>query len=556
MKKNIITILIISSLVFITFRLTLFHQFVEMDDPLHLLQNKNVLSLEWQNIQSIFSSNVSGHYMPLTILMFAVEYHLFQFNPFIYHLNNLLLHIGVVILIFLFGRNLGLSVIGAASAALIFGIHPIHVESVAWVTERKDVLYSFFYMFSLNAYLCYLVRKSRRYYFLSIIFGFLSILSKPMAFSLPLIFLLCDWFKRRNLNKEMIIDKIPHFLYIVPISLVSYFSLHNLFKIENTFLESILLCIRNFLFYLHKFILPINLTPLYNFTIPISILHHEYLLSIIAFLILMILLIRFKSSRWLWFALLFYLFSLAVMLNYDDRAYITTISDRRMYLPSLGICLWIGFLIEQLTGRIAPKIMIRRGLFLLLSGFFMALSFMSINQSMVWKNNQAYWDHVLQVTPENSLAFYARGIIFQKQGDFDQAIADYSKSISINPQSAVAYNNRGIVYDLLGKYNLAVIDYNQAIAINPKHAKAHNNRGYLYFQMGSYLHAINDYNISIKLYPEEPLTYLNRSRCYYQLKKFDKALEDAKTAQLLGVLNLDDYIMEISINSTNPNQDF
>ena len=270
----------------------------------------------------------------------------------------------------------------------------------------------------------------------------------------------------------------------------------------------------------------------------------------------MILLIRFKSSRWLWFALLFYLFSLAVMLNYDDRAYITTISDRRMYLPSLGICLWIGFLIEQLTGRIAPKIMIRRGLFLLLSGFFMALSFMSINQSMVWKNNQAYWDHVLQVTPENSLAFYARGIIFQKQGDFDQAIADYSKSISINPQSAVAYNNRGIVYDLLGKYNLAVIDYNQAIAINPKHAKAHNNRGYLYFQMGSYLHAINDYNISIKLYPEEPLTYLNRSRCYYQLKKFDKALEDAKTAQLLGVLNLDNYIMEISINSTNPNQDF
>jgi len=207
---------------FAVFTPVLDNELVNWDDQYHLLNNPTVISLAPGNIARIFKSIVITAYHPIPILTYALEYHFFQFNPFIYHLNNLLLHLGIVALIFLLAGRLGLSKEASFLAALIFAIHPMHVETVAWVTERKGLLYSLFYVMSLFFYAGYIQKGKKQNYFLSLLCGLLSILSKPIACSLPLILFLLDWFFKRRVNKKLLIEKIPYFLYVIPITFITY----------------------------------------------------------------------------------------------------------------------------------------------------------------------------------------------------------------------------------------------------------------------------------------------------------------------------------------------
>ena len=160
---------------------------LQWDDRVHLTENRQVKSLSLENIGNIFTSTVSDTYIPLTILSFAIEHHFAGWNPFVYHLDNLILHLLVVVCVYIFILQLGFSKLTAFLATMVFAIHPTRVESVAWVTERKDVLYGMFYMLALNSYLKYVKSRKMRFYVISIFMGIFSILAKPMALSLPLI---------------------------------------------------------------------------------------------------------------------------------------------------------------------------------------------------------------------------------------------------------------------------------------------------------------------------------------------------------------------------------
>lgn len=218
----------IVALVILAYSPSLKNQFVNWDDDAHLLANPFVHPV---NVRDIFTTTVNGIYIPLTSLSFALEYHFFKANPFIYHLDNLLLHLAVTVMVFLFCLRCGLSVLAAGLAALIFGLHPAHVESVAWVTEHKDVLYAFFYILALLCYLRYLrVRKEapgyrRGWAFgLTLIFGFLSVLAKPMALSLPLVLFVLDWFFKRELTIRSCMEKMYCGLAIIPVAWITYVS--------------------------------------------------------------------------------------------------------------------------------------------------------------------------------------------------------------------------------------------------------------------------------------------------------------------------------------------
>ena len=211
-------------IVFGAFLPSLKNGFVNWDDDCYVLNSSSISSsISASNLKSIFTSFSVGHYQPLTILSYAFDYQLFKLNPYYYHLTNLILHLLnsllVFYLIYLLSGNIGVSFI----TAILFGIHPLHVESVAWISERKDVLYSFFFLLSCIIYLYYLTKeRNSKYYLLSLFLFLCSLLSKSMAVTLPLLLLLMDYYLKRKPNKELLLDKIPYF-FLTAISCIIVF---------------------------------------------------------------------------------------------------------------------------------------------------------------------------------------------------------------------------------------------------------------------------------------------------------------------------------------------
>jgi protein O-mannosyl-transferase len=221
MAKNILILIVF---VFVVFSPCLKAGFIDLDDDGHILNNAVLQDLSLSSIKQIFTQTPNGTYIPLTILSFALEKHFFGFNPFVFHLDNLSFYTAIVVLVLLLARRMGLSIEAAFLAALIFAIHPMRVESVVWVTERKDVLYAFFYLLALHQYWSYLKTLSINYYFATVLFGILSILAKPMALSLPLILLVFDWFYGRSFNRRVLMEKVPILLYVIILAGIISFS--------------------------------------------------------------------------------------------------------------------------------------------------------------------------------------------------------------------------------------------------------------------------------------------------------------------------------------------
>jgi tetratricopeptide (TPR) repeat protein len=503
MKKLSIAFIIFSilSACAVTFSPVLKCDFVNWDDNHYLLDNPLVKSLDFDNIIRIYRTSVFKIYSPLPIHSFAVEYHFFKLDPFIYHFNNLMLHLGVVGLIFWFCHQMGLSVPAAASAALLFGIHPMHVESVAWVSERKDVLYAFFYMLSLNCYLRYLALHKTRFYGLAALTGLLSILSKPTALSLPLIFYLCDWFKGRRFDRTAVIEKGWVLGYIVPIAWQSYIS--HQYSYATNWYDETLKVLWIFMFYIKKFLFPSPLNMFYDLPEPVSIFNPVYAATAAAFFLLVFLCVYFRRHKIFIFANLFYVLSIffalrRVIEHSPGGAPFYGIENRFMYIPSLGYCLLVGWAI----GR-ALEFYEKRGYakclmaVVLITIVFIFLSFTAFLQCRHWTNSMTLWDSV----------------------------------IARNPRVAIAYNNRGIEQK---SDALALEDYNKCVSIDPYFIEAYFNRAAVLSRSGEYSLAIQDYTKCVQLYPEDAESYYLRAQNYYKLGDNDKAEADISKAKALG----------------------
>ena len=487
---------------------------------------------------------VNKVYIPLTLFSFALEYHFFGHNPFIYHFTNLLLHMIVTGLIFLFSLRIGANLRAAFLGALLFGLHPMHVESVAWISERKDVLYAFFYMLALCNYWSYLESKQKTPYFLTVLFGLLSILTKPMALSLPLAFFVCDWFYGRKLNAKVFADKIPHFLYIIPIAWKTYslFSRVPFKHIEN----AILIWVWTFIFYIRKFVFPVNLLPHYELPHPILLFHPSYITSLWLFCLLLYLIYHFRNNRWLIFACLFYFVSIFFLLRYADvRMFgnLSVVADRFMYLPSMGFCIFFGVLMDEIfeadvtKGKVFQKV----GYFCAVI-LFMGLSFSTYNQTKIWRNEIRLWTYVIQKSPQDALAYVNRAIEYKKRRQYDLAIADCTRAIDINPQFYIsAYTSKNNKYSINNNRFIEIDQTNTALTNNPYLVVAYRERGFIYKMTKQYPLAIADFNKVISINPQDAEVYFNRSRVFYALGEQKKANENASKAKLLGYAVDDSY---------------
>jgi len=522
--KYVLSLMLVLGITFFSFSPALNNQFVNWDDPEHFLENPNVQFLTGDNTARIFRGNGVNAYRPLTILSFAIEHHFFGFNSFIYHLDNILLHLGVICFVFIFALQTGLSTSAAVLAALLFGIHPMRVESVAWVTERKDVLYAFFYMAALVQYWRYLGNQKKLTYLSTIFLGFLSMLSKPMALSLPAVFFICDWFYNRKFTLRVFIEKIPYVVYIVPLLLITTGAYT--FDTKTGVGEGILAWVWSFIFYLKKFVWPMTLVPLYDLPVPVSLLTPPFTAALVLFSLFLVLTFRLKTNRWWLFSVLFYFVSIACLLKYHGEDP-NVVADRYMYLPSLGFCLLFGYVcgkILEAAGR--QSLIARRCILVLLIGIFSLLSFKTYQQTKVWQNSFSLWNHVLTCFPDNPIALNNRGSIYKEGGQDQLALSDFNRALAIDSGHVSALYNRGTMYERLGDDDLALADYDRVLQLDPETGVAYRSRGALYFRRGDRRSAFSDLTEAVKIDPDNINFLKARGNAYATIGRFDLALKD------------------------------
>jgi tetratricopeptide (TPR) repeat protein len=511
--------------IFVFFAPALKAEFLNWDDNHHIFLNRHITSIAPANIRSIFLSSVNGTYIPLTILTFALEYKFFQLNPAFYHLDNLLLHLLTVLLIFRLGLNLQLPRPAAFMAAMIFAIHPMHVESVVWVTERKDVLYALFYLSSLSCYFHYVRTQKGGWYILSLLAGALSILAKPMALSLPWILLLMDWFLGRRLGWRLIVEKIPFVLAIEPLAWVTYTLNARAVGLHPQ--SSPLIWLWTSTFYIQKFVLPVHLMPIYWLPYPLSLGNIAYIKAAAIFALFAAAVIWLRKDRWFIFAVLFFAGSGFFLWRYD-YADVSVVADRFMYLPSLGFCFFFGWLFERMRRHFSS--VKKMSVWKLALPVVLVLGILTFKQTLIWQRDMTFWDTFFSKHPNKILAYSHISSAMVRHGQYDMALDYCNKLLKIYPDVGEIYNNRGIIYQIMKAYGLAMADFNKAIELNPYSAKSYNNRGCLYRMLGQYDLALKDLNRSIELDGKYARAYYNKGFVLSVREDYQNALENFNKA--------------------------
>ncbi len=563
-RKTPLIVLILIAVSFVSFAPVLRQGFLNWDDPVYVTNNPDVLRLDREHLAGLLTARVEQIFVPLTVFSYALEYHFFGFQPFFYHLDNLLLHAGVVILAFFLGRRLGLSEIAAFLGALFFAVHPMHVESVAWVSERKDVLYSFFYLLALLSYARYVLEGRRWAYWGSVVAGLLSMLAKPMALSLPLTMLLCDLFWKRPRSVKALIDKLPHVAYGIGIGWMTY-ALHARVPLRNIG-EAALLWMWSFGFHIQKFLFPYPLLVLYETPRPVTMANPAYMLSTALFVLLLTGPWLLRKNRMAWFAVAFYALSIFFLLKMDARIDLIMVSDHYMYLPSLGFCYLLGTIWAiAVTGKTADEQRVAGGARVWGRGaalglLIFALCFSTVRQAAAWGNELQLWERVLaffpssiahdnigscytthgrfdeairhhtqalQILPREDARIYShRGLAYVHKGEFAAAIEDYTRSLRYDPGYRFAYFNRAIAYDLSGQHEKALADYTMALELQPRNYWAFYLRGVLHHTMGNDALAYRDLDAAIAIYPRFSSAFFIRGQLHLLAKDFDAAIAD------------------------------
>ncbi len=516
------------------------NSFTNWDDDLYVTANPLIHSLAWRNILRIFSPGtfVFGNYQPITILSYVLSYAVGRLNPAGYILLDFLLHLLNVLLVFIFIRKISKNDFAAFLCALLFGIHPMHVESVAWISGRKDLLYSFFFLASSILYLSYLERKNRfamlRYSAAFILF-ILSLLSKSSSVTLPVVLILIDYFQGRKFSKKAVIDKISFFLPSILIGLWAIKGQHESASLAGygavSVFSRVAIACHSFIFYVVNFFIPVKLSAFYPYpdSLPASLPLH-YSLSPLVVVASGMVAWYFRRSKVFVFGFVFFLINVIFILHFIPVG-ATVTADRFSYLAYIGLSIIVvgygerGFALLRLR---SVKVSISAAI------CFVTLIFVyaTHERCKVWKNSVTLWTDVVGKYP-TAPAYKNRGNAYYANHDYARAIEDYTMVISEHPSYAGGYNDRGLAYDALGDHARAAEDYSRAIAHDVGFAKAYNNRGSDYYLNGNYDRAINDFERAIALDSGFADAYNNRGNLLNSKGEYAGAIADYSRAVAL-----------------------
>jgi len=482
MLRTPLTALLLALLSFYAYLPVLDNDFIFWDTQDYVINNPHIRALTWENLSWMLTALYAANWHPLTWLSHAIDYQLYELQPWGHHLSNLLLHSANTVWVFLLGLRLGhllcvpsakpnpstltqTNVFWAASfAALLFGLHPQHVESVAWVAERKDVLSLFFILPTLLAYLRYGETGQWRWYFLTLLGLLLALLSKPMAVTLPALLLVLDLYPLRRLNGwdifklrrrlwQRLLEKLPFFLAsagVIALTLLAQdsamTSLHQL-GLETRLLNAF----HSLLFYIQKFLLPVPLLPFYPYPDFTGWQAWTPVLAVFALSALCVYAWHRQQPWWLagW---LFYLISLAPVLGIIQVG-LQAAADRYAYLPTVPFYLGLGFgalYLGQRWRRWVPPVAA-----LLLGSSLMLLT---QQQTRLWRNGLTLWHYSVAYTPDSAVSHGNLCVAYALLQHWDKAIQHCNFSLMLMPVLD-NYYQLATVYRLAHRYDDALRTY-------------------------------------------------------------------------------------------------
>lgn len=531
------------------------------DDDAYVIKNIHVHTISGNSLYWMITAFHAGNWHPLTWFSHAVDCALWGLNPAKHHLTNILLHglntsLVFILVITLLAKidsqksRISENLIAAGVTSVLFGLHPLHVESAAWVAERKDLLCAFFYILSILFYTSYVfsgVKRRRQVWYVTCLLLFsLALMSKPMAVTLPVILLLLDYypFRRFKLHPSetlrIITEKIPFFVLSLCSGILTIFAQHAggaLKTLEQLILTTRLLnALRILMFYLGKIFCPVNLVPFYPFSV---VSYSEYLLyGFLALAItgLCVWMARKKmyAGIVIWCYYLVTLFPVLGIIQVGGQM----AADRYTYLPSLAPLLLVGVVCAwtwrkaSVTG-FAQTVRCSVLLFILLIA--LACGLLTVQQIKVWRNPEALWGRVNGVFPGGvQEGYYNLGVYYSDQGRVDEAIEQFNTAITINPRNAQAYNNLGIAYTKKMMLDEAIAEYKRALVLDPRHAKAYYNLGIAYFKQSKYDLAITEFKNAIAVNPDYARAHYNLGNTYDKKGLWDEAITEHKRALALN----------------------
>ncbi|MCZ2100105.1 MAG: tetratricopeptide repeat protein [Chitinophagales bacterium] len=532
------------AITFICFFTAIDNKFVNWDDDRNFYENELITTITkdnfWTNTKAIFSTNVIGNYNPLPIWTFALEKLQFGLNnPSAWHLNNVLLHLICVFLVYRIVLLMGIGWRGAMITALLFGIHPMRVESVAWVTERKDVLFGAFYLGALLQYVKWKQdHKSIRWFWIIACF-ILSLFSKIQAVSLPLSMLAIDYYLDKKWSiqdfKRLIIHKIPVFLLSLGFGVfgIYYLSKYGTLSthVDTTdfnFIQRIFLGAYSFIIYIVKAAVPFRLSPLYPY--PSSFPPYFYpSILIVPLTIYLLYKMYIQEKKALFFGITFFIVNIIFLLQVlgAGQGYL---ADRFTYIAYFGLFFIVGYYADDWfhSKSVQPAY-----LWSVSAIAFVLLGSMTFQQNKVWSNSGTLWTHVLKYYKNTTLPYGNRANYYREQKMYNEALADYEASLRLKEHQPQVYNSRGRMYFEAAKGRdtllLALNDYTKAIEYLPEDGEFRINRGATYARLGETQKAIDDISEGLKLKPDHAVGYLNRSIMYHNTGQIDLALKDIES---------------------------
>ncbi len=504
-------------------------EFVNWDDGDYGYDN--ILIRSFDNFGKFFITPVQGNYHPLTMISLAINCAISGENASSYHIFNVLFHLANTALAYLLAWRLSNGKFWVALlTGLLFGIHTMHVESVAWVSERKDVLYTFFFLLGLIGYERYVKKPSTTGYLAFTGLLLLSLASKPAAVVFPLTLLVLDYWLKRPMKLDLIVEKIPHFALALLAGLLTLKAqtLRGATDVADLmpFSRPFFFGCYSFMMYWVKLIFPVNLCTFYPFPPINEGLPIIYLISPLFLLATIgLAFLTRKKTRLFIFTLAFFLVNIGLVLQFFVVGS-AVMADRYAYLPYWSAFFMLGFGLDYLVEE--KKLLTKTAAYALLGALGLLLTALSYRQATTWKNSATLWDNAIKVHP-SSKAFTNRAIVHRKANEGKTALELLNKAIALSVRDADAYGTRGNVYFDMKQYEKALADLNMSLQINEKNANAYNSRGAVYGTLGQNDLALADMNKSIELDPLKPESYTNRAILHSTMKNNVAASADYKT---------------------------